>query len=284
MTRVVSAAESPHPGVRACHEEIAGVPVFWWAADPPYGDVTPLYVHGNPTDADDFLPFLARTGGIALDLPGFGRSGKSSGFDYSIPGYGQFLEAFVAHRELERLALVVHDWGAVGLALAQAEPERVARLVVMNAVPLLPGYRWHRAARIWRTRGLGELAMGATGQRVLRLALREAFAEFGPEARALADRAYSRFDHGTQRAALRLYRSAPPDVLARAGERLSEITCAALILWGAEDPYIASSFATAYGEALGGPAEVAVIDRAGHWPWLDQPHLVERVAAFLEQA
>ena len=51
------------------------------------------------------------------------------------------------------MRLVVHDWGVVGLLWAMRHPERVERLVVMNAVPFLPGYRWHRTARIWRTRG-----------------------------------------------------------------------------------------------------------------------------------
>ena len=71
------------------------------------------------------------------------------------------------------MRLLMHDWGGVGLLLAQRLPRRVERLVLINTVPLLPGYRWHRTARIWRTRGLGELAMGATGRRTLRLSTRE---------------------------------------------------------------------------------------------------------------
>ena len=35
----------------------------------------------------------------------------------------------------------MHDWGIVGLALAQRAPERVERIVAIDAVPLLPGYR-----------------------------------------------------------------------------------------------------------------------------------------------
>ena len=58
--------------------------------------------------------------------------------------------------------------------------ERVERLVVMNAVPFLPGYRWHRAARVWRTRGVGELLMGAANRPTLKPALREARADHGP--------------------------------------------------------------------------------------------------------
>jgi len=277
------APESDTP-VAERHATVAGVPVLWREAPPPGpGSAPTLYLHGNPTDGDDFLPFLARAGGVAPDLPGFGRSGKAGTFDYSIAGYADWLEAFVDHLGLDRFSLVVHDWGGVGLALAQRRPEAIERLVISNCVPLLPGYRWHRWARLWRTRFVGELAMGFTTRFALRLALREALVTCGEPARALADRAWANFDQGTQRAALRLYRSAPPDVLSAAGASLGEVTAPALVLWGAEDPYISTSFAHAYGAALGGPSLVEIADRAGHWPWIDRPELVERIVSFITE-
>src|SRR3954454_23172952 len=145
-------------------EKVGGVEVLWREA--PGRPV--LYIHGVPTDGDDWLPFLERSGGYAPDLPGFGRSDKPPQFDYSIAGYGRWLRSYVEHLGLDRFSLVVHDWGAVGLELAQAMPERVERLVVMNAVPLLPGYTWHRVARLWRTPLVGELAMGFTFKFTLR--------------------------------------------------------------------------------------------------------------------
>jgi pimeloyl-ACP methyl ester carboxylesterase len=263
--------------------EVADVPVLWREAESPAGaSAAPvLYLHGNPTDGDDFLSLLERVGGVAPDLPGFGRSGKASSFDYSIDGYADFLEGFVDHLGLARFSLVVHDWGGVGLAVAQRRPQAVERLVISNCVPLLPGYRWHRWARIWRTRGLGELAMGFTTRFALKRALRQAFVSRGPAVDELADRAWSHFEHATQRAALRLYRSAPPEVLERAGARLGEITAPALILWGERDPYISTDFAQAYAEALGGPARVEIAADAGHWPWLDRPALVDDLTSFL---
>jgi pimeloyl-ACP methyl ester carboxylesterase len=274
-------APVPEPPVTERRAEVAGVPLLWREAPPAAGAAPVLYLHGNPTDGDDFLPFLARAGGIAPDLPGFGRSGKSSSFDYSITGYADFLEAFVDHLGLERFSLVVHDWGGVGLALAQRRPEAVERLVISDCVPLLPGYRWHRWARVWRRPVVGELAMGFTTRPVLRWALREGFATRGAPVRELADRAWSHFDHGTQRAVLRLYRSADPPVLASAGARLGEIRAPALVIWGEQDPYISTSFASAYGEALGGEARVELVPGAGHWPWLDRPELVDEIVAFL---
>src|SRR6185312_2307664 len=106
------------------------IPVFWRTAPVPAGAAaTPLYLHGVPTSSDDWVPFLQRTGGVAPDLPGFGRSGKPGYLSYTMEEYDRFLERFLDERELDRVALVVHDWGAVGLLTAQRLPERIARVV-----------------------------------------------------------------------------------------------------------------------------------------------------------
>jgi pimeloyl-ACP methyl ester carboxylesterase len=265
------------------HAEVAGLPVFWRQAPAPVGGsgVRPLYLHGSPTNSDDFVPFLERTGGIAPDLPGFGRSGKPAAFDYSIRGYGRFLSRFIETLELERFSLVVHDWGAVALALTDGVMDRVDRVVVMNAVPLLPGYRWHRIARLWRTPIVGELTMGFTTRWGFKQVSREMLVADGPAPDFLIDRVWDHFDHGTQRAILKLYRSAPSDELARAGAGLGDLDRPALVVWGERDPFIPTVFARAYAEALGGPARLELLDDASHWPWLDRPDVVDTVARFL---
>ena len=164
---------------------------------------------------------LARTGGLAPDLPGFGRSGKPGSLRYTIDEYDRFIERFLAETGIERVRMLVHDWGAVGLAFAQRHPERIERLAIVNAVPFLPGYRWHRTARIWRTPVLGELAMGTTGRFTARLASREANVTPGPLPEAWLDSVLAHFDQGTQRAILRLYRSSPSQVLEQARARAS---------------------------------------------------------------
>src|ERR1700679_2169665 len=135
--------------------ELGELPIFWRSAPAPAGTpkgVAPaLYLHGVPTNSDDWLPFLQRSGGLAPDLPGFGRSGKPGYLKYTIEEYADFIERFLDLVEVERVRMLVHDWGAVGLAFAQRHPERVERLVLINAVPFIPGYEWHRMARIWRT-------------------------------------------------------------------------------------------------------------------------------------
>lgn len=304
------------PGVSENSREIDGLPVFWHSAPAPTGadGATPvLYLHGVPGNADEWIAprpyhgvrprwkrwwrsarnsdrwvetpvyevgFLERTGGLALDLPGFGRSGKPGNLQYTIAEYDRFIERFLDELEIERVRLLVHDWGAVGLAFAQRLPARVERLAIVNAVPFLPGYSWHRTARIWRTPGLGELAMGTTTRSLLRFLCKEANATPGSLPEAWLDSVLAHFDPGTQRAILRLYRSSSPKVLEEAGRGLGELTMPALVAWGMKDPYIPTRFAAEYAQVLAN-AELVELPDAGHWPWLDRPDLIERVTEFL---
>ena len=70
-------------------------PLFWRSADG--GEPPVLYLHGVPTSSDDWVAFLQRTGGLAPDLPGFGRSGKRGDGDFTMPGYERFVEDFLDH-------------------------------------------------------------------------------------------------------------------------------------------------------------------------------------------
>ncbi len=268
----------PVPAVSEHTAQLGELPIFWRSAPSPGEEAPALYLHGVPTNSDDWLEFLKRSGGLAPDLPGFGRSGKPGHFDYTIEGYARFLERYLDHLEIERVQLVVHDWGVVGLAFAQRHPERVERLVVMNAIPFLPGYRWHRTARLWRTPLLGEIAMGATTRFVLRRSTLDANATPLPD--TWMDSVLDHFDHGTQRAILRLYRTSPSEVLARAGAELHRLQAPALVVWGLRDPYIPARFAAEYARALPS-AELLELPDAGHWWWLDRPDAIERVVGFL---
>jgi haloalkane dehalogenase len=253
-------------------EELDGQPVHWRSAPAADGGAPILYVHGVPTNAEIWTPFLERTGGIAVDLPGFGRSGKRGDLDYTVDGYSRFAERFLDLLGVDTVRLVVEDWGSAVLGWAQRQPERVERLVLIDAVPLLPGLRWHRFARAWRTPLVGEMAMGLAIRPVLRRTL----------PRPLVDLVADHLDQGTQRAILRLYRWADPERLAAAGANLGAIVAPALVVWGERDPFLPPSFARAYAAALGGPTTVDTLPDAGHWPWLERPDVVERVAEFLE--
>jgi pimeloyl-ACP methyl ester carboxylesterase len=240
-----------------------------------------VYLHGVPESGDMWKPFVDRTGGDAPDLPGFGRSEKPADGDYSFTGLARWFAHHTEH--LDSYSLVVHDWGAVGLLAAMERPEAVERLVIMDAVPFLPGYRWHPLARVWRRRGAGELFMGLSNKWAFRLLAARQSETQVPE-RVLdeqIDAIWKHFDHGTQRAILRLYRSAPEELLAEAGRDLGRIRAPTLVVWGAKDPYLDPRFAHDYGAALGGSVEVDVVEDAGHWPWYEQPAVIDRVAAFV---
>jgi pimeloyl-ACP methyl ester carboxylesterase len=247
--------------------------------------VPTIYVHGNPTHSADWLPFLERGSGpaVAFDLPGFGRSGRPApgDFDYSLGAYSRFVDGLMAELAPQGYNLVVHDWGSVALVAPQHRPETVKRLVVINAVPLDGAYQWHWVARIWRRRGLGEAfnAVGALGSmgEALRLA-RPGRQRMPAEFVQMVEECW---DAGTRRAVLGLYRSADPEVLAAAGEHLDRLDCPALVLWGVDDPYISATDGRAFERQLPA-AEFVEYERAGHWPWIDRPEVIERVIAFLE--
>jgi pimeloyl-ACP methyl ester carboxylesterase len=92
---------------------------------------------------------------------------------------------------------------------------------------------------------------------------------------------WDHLDRGTKTAILRLYRSADPERLAAAGERLSSITAPALVVWGGRERYLPPRFGAAYAARLPN-AELVELPSAGHWPWIDEPSVIERLVRFLE--
>jgi pimeloyl-ACP methyl ester carboxylesterase len=259
--------------------ELDDQPVFLRRAG---DDAVPiLYLHGLATSSYDWLGPLELGGGIAVDLPGFGRSGKRGDLDYSLPGHVAFVDRLLDELGIEQVRLCLHDWGAaVGLAWASAHPERVQRLVVVNGVPLLGGFRWRGWARFVRMPLIGPVAIGFGTPRVVRRISRGASAGPDPMAEPFLANIDEHLDIGTERALLRLLRSATPESLAAAGADLGCISAPALVLWGARDPWIEPRFGAGYAATLG-DATLETIQDAGHWPWLDRPELADRIVAFL---
>ncbi|HEY2259421.1 MAG TPA: alpha/beta fold hydrolase [Solirubrobacteraceae bacterium] len=263
--------------------EVAGAPVFYRRA--PATGATALYLHSVPTSSDDWREFLPRTGGLAPDLIGFGRSAKGGHLDYSLNGYVGFLEALFTVLDLDRVAIVGHGWGAaIGLLFAERHPERVVRIAIIDGVPLLPGLSWPRMVRYWRRPAVGELLMGSVNRWLLARTLRAGTTRpqsAWPDARV--DEVWEQFDQGTQRAILRLHRSIDAAGLAQVGRELSSLESPALVLWGDADPWLDPSFAAAYAARLP-HAGAELIAGAGHWPWLDRPEVIDRIASFLTPA
>ena len=259
--------------------ELDGQPVHLRRAG---DDAVPvLYLHGLPTSSRDWIGPLELAGGIAVDLPGFGRSGKRGDLDYSLPGHVRFLDRLLDELAIDRVRLCMHDWGAaVGLTWAIANPGRVQRLVVVNGVPLLHGFRWRGWARLIRAPLAGQVAVGSAWKPVVRALSRRASAGRGPMSKDFVEAVLADFDLGTARALLALLRGTSPEQLAAAGEGLGTITAPALVLWGAQDPWIPARFGAGYAATLG-DATLETAEDAGHWPWLEHPELAERIAAHL---
>jgi pimeloyl-ACP methyl ester carboxylesterase len=262
---------------------VDGVRVFYRRVP---GDGAPLvYCHGNPTHGGEAVPLMERAGGpaIAIDMPGWGRSDRPdpARFDYSMYGLSAFLERCLDELGVERRKLVIHDWGGLALIGAQRRPQLVEKLVIVNTVPLLPGYRWHWVAQLWRRRPIGEILNATTTKSSLALLLRQARGDHRrPMPPEFVDLIWDHWDRGTQRAVLQLYRHADPPRLAEAGANLSRLACPALVLWGDSDIYLPLKFGRAYAAALPN-AEFEPIEDAGHWPWIDDARVVDRISSFI---
>jgi pimeloyl-ACP methyl ester carboxylesterase len=272
----------PHPSRRLT---VVGVDTFLYDAGT--GDVPVICLHGNPDSADAWLPLLERTGElgrvIAPDLPGFGRSARPDPqqFDMSLDAYVGWFRELVDALEVDRYRLVVHDWGSLALAAASLRPEQVERLVAIDVVPLSTDYRWHWIARLlWRPPVVGELGMRVLNRPVVKLLTRLQRPGLKPLDAGLLDRIRRDLDPGMKRAILALYRSADPVALGVQSARLSDLTGPALIVWGADDPYVGVEEATVLADALGGPVQTRIVS-GGHWPMYDTPEVFDATVAFL---
>jgi pimeloyl-ACP methyl ester carboxylesterase len=268
-------------GVEEGELTLDGVRVFYRRVA---GEGTPtVYCHGNPSHGEDWLPFMERGGpSIAIDMPGWGRSDRPDPgrFDYSMYGLSAFLERCLDELGIAERKLVVHDWGGLALIGAQRRPELIEKLVIINSVPLTPGYRWHWIAQIWRRRPWGELFNAATSRSGVALLMRQASGDRGPMPPEFVDMVWDRWDAGTGKATLALYRHADPARLAEAGKDLGRLTCPSLVLWGERDPYLSTDFAQAFADALPN-SEMDLVPGAGHWPWIDDARVIDRVIDFL---
>ena len=265
---------------------VGGLPVRHLVA----GEGTPLVLlHALGESALDWrwvLPALSRTHRVyAVDLPGFGYSGKPSA-EYSSAFFARFVGAYLDALGFERAALVGNSLGGlVALRLALSEPARVSALgLVASAglgwsvtyalrLPTLPGYG--EAAIVW-----GKTPIGAAQRAWLRVPLLFARPERVPaewiteqtriaqlpgftEATISALRAH--VDLGGQR-----------EVLA---EQLPHLEIPTLIVWGKRDrvfPYSQAQEAVACLRQ----GFLELLPDCGHLPQIEQPG---RFAAILGQ-
>ena len=246
----------------------------------PAGDEAVVFVHGNPGSSQDWehlgtqVADFARV--VAPDMPGFGHADKPGTFEYSVEGYARHLAGLLDVLGVRRAHLVLHDFGGPwGLVWAATNHSRYASTTLINC-GVLPGYRWHRFARIWRTPVLGELAQLFSTRAGFHKALGQG--QSRPLPSAFVDRMYDDYDAGTKRAVLRLYRATEPGRNAvRLQAALRPLDRPTLVVWGARDPYIDVAYAERQRETFPS-AVVHVLPDSGHWPFADDP---EGVAALV---
>jgi pimeloyl-ACP methyl ester carboxylesterase len=144
--------------------EIDAVKVFYRQAGPKDAPAL-LLLHGYPSSSrmfDTLMPLLAdRYRLIAPDYPGFGQSDAPSptDFTYSFDHLATVMETFTEALGLTRYGLYVQDYGGpIGFRLALAHPERIAAVIVQNAVASLDGLgpAWDIRKAYWRDRGAYE--------------------------------------------------------------------------------------------------------------------------------
>jgi cis-3-alkyl-4-acyloxetan-2-one decarboxylase len=96
-----------------------------------------LMVHGNPTWSffyRDLIKDLSpRMRCIAPDHIGCGLSDKPQDWDYTLPNHIANLATLVDSLDLDRVHLVVHDWGGpIGLGAMLPRGGKLGRVVILN--------------------------------------------------------------------------------------------------------------------------------------------------------
>ncbi|HUB98794.1 MAG TPA: alpha/beta hydrolase [Solirubrobacterales bacterium] len=260
---------------------VAGTATRLLQAGPADANEAVVFVHGNPGSADDWEQLIAAAAGtgkraLATDLPDFGETAAAPGFEYSAFGYAVFLGETLRALGVERVHLVLHDFGGpIGLVWAAMNADALASITLIDT-GILPGYKWHRLARIWRTPGLGELFQATATRGAFRTLVNRGEPRGLP--RPFIDQMYDHYDRRTKRAVLKLYRATDdPGAAAREFSALmAPRDIPALVVWGEHDAYLPAAFAERQRDAFPS-AEVHVLPSSGHWPFADAPETVERL-------
>jgi len=244
--------------------------------------VPALCLHGFPETSymwQYVIAALADSGrrGIAPDLPGFGDSPPDP------PGtWERQVEAVERLRValgLERVALVLHDWGGlIGLRWACEHPDAVAALVVSNTGFFADG-KWHGMARAMRTPGEGEQMVSAI--------TKDGFTQMlgavsrGIDATVAAEYWKTFETPGGRQGVLELYRSGDFEKLEAYEGQLSRLGMPTLVLWGENDLFAPVAGAYRFQREIP-DAKVVVLEGAGHFVYADEPlRCAREVAEFL---
>jgi haloalkane dehalogenase len=112
---------------------------------PADAEQTILCVHGNPTWSFMYRRILTdcsqSTRVLAVDHIGCGLSDKPQKYPYTLERHVGNLARLIEQLDLQRVLLLVHDWGgAIGFGAALKLPTRVDRFVILNTAAFPPPY------------------------------------------------------------------------------------------------------------------------------------------------
>ena len=257
----------------------AGINVSDWGAGSPI-----LLLHGNPDSSLMWEEVARQLAGkflcIAPDLPGFGSSEVPPGFEPSLEGMAEFVEAVRQAIGISTpLDLVAHDFGGpFAFAWAVKYPDVVHRMVAINTM-FFSDYRWHFWARVWRTPILGELSMAMMNRVMFGRELKRGSNGHIPESQI--DRTWALITPRMKREVLRLYRATNPEALRGWEDKFLALTArkATLVIWGDKDPYISRDYAERFKAK-----KVVHLPQVGHWPPVEVPdETAEHIGKFLSE-
>lgn len=240
------------------------------------GDGRPVvFVHGIAGNWQNWLENLPRFAQerrvVALDLPGFGGS-EDPAADVSIPGLGRAVEALCDQLELGEVALVGNSMGGfIAAETAIQFPERVERLVLVSAAGITIASLNRNVVKAWGRAAVmaGARSAAETRMAILRPRLRHmVFATLFRHPTRIPTETIFEIAAGAGRRAFRPTLEAMLDYDFR--DRLPEIRCPTLIVWGAEDMIIPAHDADEFERSIPGARKV-VFDDTGHVPMVERP-------------
>jgi pimeloyl-ACP methyl ester carboxylesterase len=233
--------------------------------------VPALCLHGFPETSHMWrhvLSALADSGRRALapDLPGFGDSAADP------PGTWErqmrAVDRFRRELGLERVALIVHDWGGlIGLRWACEHPEAVSALVISGSGFFADG-KWHGMARALRTAGEGERMVATMNRDGFAQMLASISTGIDSDVATVYWKTFETED-GRQ-GVLDLYRSGDFSKLERYEGRLAELEAPVLLLWGEHDLFAPVGGAYRFKQDMP-DAKLVVVKGAGHFVFADEP-------------
>jgi len=147
--------------------QVDGLSIFYREAGPKNAPAI-LLLHGLPSSSRMFEPLLSRLSDryhlVAPDYPGFGHSDwpDPKKFAYTFDHLAEIMGHFTDAIGLARYTLYLQDYGGpVGFRMVLAHPERVAALIVQDAVAHNEGLgaNWKTRRAFWADRAANESAL-----------------------------------------------------------------------------------------------------------------------------